>query len=87
MITEVWFDATPVVVTVNVAVVCPAATVTLPGTVATAVLPLVSVTTAPLAGATAPRVTVPVEGTPPFTVDGLSETVANPAILIVRAAF
>jgi len=50
--------ATAVVVTENVAVVCPAATVTLAGTVA-AVLLLPSVTTAQPAGATTVSVTFP----------------------------
>jgi hypothetical protein len=59
--------ATGVVVTVNVAVVAPAATVTDAGTCATAVLLLVSVTTAPPAGACPLSVTVPVEGLPPTT--------------------
>jgi hypothetical protein len=53
------------VVTVNVALVAPAATVTFAGTVATAVLLLVSVTNAPLAGAGAFNVTVPVDEVPP----------------------
>lgn len=57
--------------TVNVAVVAPAATVTLPGTVAREVLLLVSVTTAPPAGAAELNVTVPVEEAPPTTLVGL----------------
>jgi len=55
------------VVTVNVAVVAPATTVTLAGTVAAAVLLLDSVTTAPPAGAAPLSVTVPVEVPPPVT--------------------
>jgi hypothetical protein len=66
---------TVLVVTVNVALVAPAATVTLAGTVATAVLLLVSVTTVPPAGAAALKVTVPVEELPPVTLVGLSVSV------------
>jgi hypothetical protein len=60
------------VLTVKVALVAPAATVTLAGTVARAVLLLVSVTTAPPEGAALARVAVPCELLPPTTVDGLS---------------
>jgi len=52
-------DETVVVVTVNVRLELPAATVTLAGTVATGVLLLDSVTTAPPDGAGPLRVTVP----------------------------
>jgi hypothetical protein len=65
-------DATASVVTVNVRLALPAATVTLEGTVARAVLLLDSVTTAPPLGAAALRVTVPVEELPPTTVVGLT---------------
>jgi FlaG/FlaF family flagellin (archaellin) len=61
-------------VTVKVVLVPPAGTITLAGTVATAVLPLVRVTTAPPVGAAAFKVTVPVEGTPDSTVEGLNVT-------------
>jgi hypothetical protein len=63
---------TVAVLTVNVALVAPAATVTLAGTVARAVLLLVSVTTAPPDGAALASVAVPCEVLPPATVDGLS---------------
>lgn len=63
---------TGLVVTVKVALVAPAATVTLPGTVATPVLLLEREMTAPPLGAGAPNVTVPVEALPPVTLDGLS---------------
>jgi large repetitive protein len=60
------------VLTVKVALVAPAATVTLAGTVARAVLLLVNVTTAPPEGAALASVAVPCELLPPTTVDGLS---------------
>ena len=62
--------ATALVPTVNVAEVAPAATVTLAGTWATAVLLLESVMSAPPEGAAALRVTVPVEEFPPVTLVG-----------------
>src|SRR2546427_4101618 len=73
MVAEV--DAvTDTVVTVNVALVTPAGTVTLPtgGTLAAAGLLLERVTTAPPAGAAALRVTVATEELPPTTLVGLS---------------
>ena len=72
---------TVLVLTVNVALLAPAATVTLKGTVAAAVLPLERETAAPPVGAGPLRVTVPVEGDPPVTLMGLSaieESVAEP---------
>ena len=65
---------TDTVVTVNVALVAPAGTVTLPtaGTLAAAGLLLERVTTAPPAGAAALRVTVATEELPPTTLVGLS---------------
>ena len=65
------------VVTVNVALVAPAGTVTLGGTVAQVVLLLDSVTGTPLADAGADSVTVPVEGSPPVTGFGLKESDAS----------
>jgi hypothetical protein len=62
------------VVTGNVAEVELAATTTLTGTVATEVLPLVSVTTAPPVGAAALSVAVPVDPVPPVTLVGFNET-------------
>jgi hypothetical protein len=70
---------TDVVVAVNGAVVAPAATVTLAGTVAAGVLLLVSVTTAPPDGAALVSVAVPVDELPPTTVDGLSEIAESDA--------
>ena len=62
------------VVTVKVALLAPAATVTLAGTVAADVLLLVSDTIAPPLGAGPVSVTVPCEGLPPTTVLGFSAT-------------
>ena len=63
---------TLLVLTVNVALLAPAATVTLAGTVAAAVLPLITETDAPPLGAGPLSVTVPVEGDPPVTLVGFS---------------
>ena len=65
---------TLLVVTVNVALLAPAATVTLAGTVAAAALSLERETAAPPLGAGPLRVTVPAEGDPPITLIGLSAT-------------
>jgi hypothetical protein len=64
--------ATALVVTVKVVVVLLAGTVTLDGIVATAVLLLDRVTTAPPAGAATLRVIVAVEEFPPTTLPGAS---------------
>ena len=56
----------------KVALVAPAPTVTLDGTLATVVLLLESVTCAPPAGAGPLSVTVPVDEFPPVTLVGLS---------------
>ena len=72
---------TALVLTMNVALVAPAATVTLPGTVAAAVLSLIRETAAPPVDAGPLRVTVPIEEDPPITLIGLSataESVAEP---------
>ena len=65
---------TLLVVTVNVALLAPAATVTLAGNVAAAVLSLIRETAAPPLGAGPLRVTVPIERDPPVTLIGLSAT-------------
>ncbi len=62
---------TALVFTENVALVDPAATVTLDGTVAEVLL-LERFTVAPPVGAAPLRVTVPVEGDPPVRLLGLS---------------
>jgi hypothetical protein len=67
-------EETVLVVTVNVAVVAPDATVTDAGTWAAAALLEVKLTTAPPAGAGPVNVTVPVEDVPPKTDVGLMLT-------------
>ena len=76
--------ATGLVVTVNVAVVAFAATVTLVGTWAAAVLLLNKVTTAPPVGAGPFNVTVPVEGVPPIDEVGFRVTVLRVAAVTVK---
>lgn len=66
--------ATALVLTVNVALVAPAATVTLEGTLAAVVLLLERVTCAPPVGAGPLSVTVPAEEFPPVTLVGFSES-------------
>ena len=78
--------ATALVVTVNVAVVAFAATVTLAGTWAAAVLLLVSVTTAPPTGAGPFNVTLPVDEVPPSTEVGLRVTELAVAAVTVKVA-
>jgi hypothetical protein len=67
-------------------VVVPEGTVTLAGTVATAVFPLDSVTNAPLAGAISDRCTVPVTEFPPITGDVLSVMLATVGTGCTRSA-
>jgi hypothetical protein len=67
-------EPTPWVVTVKVAVVEPEAMVTLGGTVAAAALPLDNVTATPSTDAGLSSVTVPVEGAPPGTLVGFTDT-------------
>jgi hypothetical protein len=88
VIATVVFADTALVFTAKVAVVAPAATVTLAGTVAAALL-LDRVTAAPPAGATPLNVTVPVEALPLTTLVGLSESaesVTDAVGVTVRAA-
>ena len=66
--------AMALVLTVNDALVAPAATVTLAGTLAAVVLLLESATCAPPVGAGPLSVTVPVEEFPPVTLVGFNES-------------
>jgi hypothetical protein len=68
------FAPTGDVETVKFAVVAPAKTVTLAGTVAAAVMLLVRLTVIPAAGAAELMVTVPVELVPPVTAVGFSKS-------------
>lgn len=68
------------VLTVKVALVAPAATVTLDGTVATPALLLESETATPPAGAAPLRVTVPLEELPPLTLVGFSASDASETV-------
>ena len=77
--------ATALVVTVKVAVVAPAATVTLAGTVAAALL-LDKLTVSPPVGAALPKVTVPVDEVPPVTEVGFSVTDETVGGFTVRLA-
>ncbi len=76
---------TVVVVTVNVAELAPAATVTELGAVALVLLDD-RLTDIPPVGATPVRVTVPVDEVPPVTEVGLSETPLRVGGLMVRVA-
>ena len=78
--------ATGMVVTVNVAVVTFAATVTLAGTVAAPVLLLLSVTTSPPVGAGPLSVSVPVDDVTPVTVVGFKLTVLGTGAETVKLA-
>ena len=80
---------TALVLTANVALLAPAATVTLAWTVAAAVSLLKRETATPPLGAGPLRVTVPIEGDPPVTLIGLSaiaESVAEPCGVTVSEA-
>lgn len=82
----VLFVATAEVVTVNVAVTLPAATVTLVGVWATFVLLLDSTTASPPVGAAPLKVTVPLDELPPFTVVGFNVTEVREGGVIVKGA-
>ena len=76
-------DPADTVVIENVALVAPAATVTLDGTVATAVLLLDSDTAAPPVGAPAESVTVPTAAVPTVTLAALRPTVVTVGVVDV----
>ena len=79
-------EATGVVVTAKLAEVVPAATVTLAGAWATAVLLVDRVTTAPPVGAGLVRVTDPFTDVPPFTEVGLRVMVLSTDEVTVKPA-
>ncbi len=85
VIVELVLVDTAVVVTVNVAVFAPAATVTDAGRVAPVLLDF-NVTTVPPVGAALLKVTVPVEETPPTTDDWDSETLPSVGAVMAKAA-
>src|SRR5512134_3290048 len=78
IVTDV-IEPTVCVETVKLALVAPAATVTLAGTAAAPMLLLDRDTTAPPDGAAEVSVTVPVDGLPPVTVVGLSASALSEA--------
>jgi hypothetical protein len=84
VIVTAFADVTVLVVTVKVAVVLPAATVTVPGTVATDVRLLESATTTPPVGAAPESVTVPVDGAGPLTVVGFKLSALNVGAVTVK---
>ncbi len=71
------FDTTGDVDILNVALVAPCATVTVAGSVATSTLLLFSTTTSAPIGASPESVTVPVDGEPPLTRVGYTDTLCN----------
>src|ERR1043166_6716717 len=85
MVITVFVD-TAIVVMGNVADNAPAGTVTFDGTVTFVALPFPSVTTMPLAGAGAFRVTLPTELMPPLTLAGFIVIEASAAGLTDRFA-
>jgi len=85
MVTEV-VAATELVVTVKVALLAPAAMLTLAGTEAAAVLLLERVTTAPEGGATALSVTVPWDALPPITLVGFSVNEPTAGAVVTESA-
>lgn len=86
VIVAVLDELTTLVVTAKVAVEVPAATVMLAGTTALVLL-LERVTVVPPVGASPVKVTVPVDGLPPITGVGLSDTELKATVgVIVRDA-